>query len=192
MAKGAGAAMAVAVVAGTMAVARPAFAEPTQAGTVVLHVTDYAGTAPAELADAQERVTRFYARIGVRLAWTDGSAQLAARDGALHLDVWILSDEMVERKGVSTGSFGDASRVARRAYLYHPRMVAHARRTGGAAERVLALVLAHEIGHMLLPEHSHAGSGLMRAHWAGRIVDIPDFMPEQVQTIRTLMAAADN
>jgi hypothetical protein len=42
---------------------------------------------------------------------------------------------------------------------------------------------------MLLPEHSHSPSGLMRANWGGRLNRIPDFMPAQAETIRTLVAA---
>jgi hypothetical protein len=188
MAKGAWAAAAV-VAARMVMPGQLASAEPVPAGTVVLHVTDYERVPRPELVEAQDDVTSFYARIGVRLVWADGSALLAAADGALHLDVSILSNEMTEKKRPNAGSFGDASRATRRAYIYHSRIASHAIRTGGSVAKVLALVLAHEAGHMLLPEQSHAPSGLMRANWGGRLNEIPDFMPGQAETIRTLVAA---
>ncbi len=37
---------------------------------------------------------------------------------------------------------------------------------GVEAHRVLALAIAHEIGHVLINSNTHASSGLMRADWA--------------------------
>jgi hypothetical protein len=54
---------------------------------------------------------------------------------------------------------------------------------------MLGFVLAHEIGHMLLPRYSHTALGLMKAAWVGTITGIPEFLPEQAATIRTLLAA---
>ena len=64
-------------------------------------------------------------------------------------------------------------------------------RTNGDPATTLALVLAHEIGHLLLPEYSHAPSGLMRAHWEGRVDNIPSFIPAQATTIRMMLASAN-
>jgi hypothetical protein len=36
---------------------------------------------------------------------------------------------------------------------------------GISLSRLLGCVLAHEIGHLLLGEHSHSRNGLMQAHW---------------------------
>ena len=52
-------------------------------------------------------------------------------------------------------------------------------------------LLAHEIGHVLLPDHSHSPVGIMRATWEDRIVNVPGFTDEQGATMRALLAAAN-
>ena len=84
--------------------------------------------------------------------------------------------------------FGRASRPIRRAYIFYDRILDHARLTGSNVARLLGAVIAHEVGHLLLPAFSHSPTGIMRAHWGGRIVRVPDFTVDQGMTIRTLLA----
>jgi hypothetical protein len=42
----------------------------------------------------------------------------------------------------------------------------HANWNVGLAD-ILGNVMAHELGHLLLGSNSHAGTGIMRAHWQG-------------------------
>jgi hypothetical protein len=158
---------------------------------VVLHVSDLAGVPPRYRADAQRAATRTYERIGVRLVWTDGDAAHAPADGALHLDVIIETGATTDQNHANQAALGEAGRVTRRAYIYYSRIVAHASRTEVDPARLLATVLAHEIGHMLLPEYSHSPVGLMRAEWWGRIPVVPDFTDEQAATIRALLMQAN-
>src|SRR5262249_47183034 len=107
-------------------------------------------------------------------------------DGALHLNVILLSAEMTARRQPAPApmTLGQASRETRRAFIYSARVINHAIQTGSDPSWVLALVLAHEVGHMLLPVYSHTTSGLMRPYWEGRIAAIPDFLPSQAEEIR--------
>lgn len=178
-----------AVAAATFLAAARSFADPAPAATVVLHVADYAKVPAGEMGSAQQAAARVYERIGVQLVWTDGSARLAPADGAVHLDVWILTAEMTHRMKAAPDGFGQASHSTKRAYIHYSRILAYAKQSASDPARVLALVLAHEVGHMLLPEYSHAPSGLMRANWEGRIVGIPDFLPAQANTISRMLMA---
>jgi hypothetical protein len=85
---------------------------------------------------------------------------------------------------------GRASRPTSRAYIFYDRVFDHARMTGSDVSRLLAGVIAHEVGHLLLPALSHAPSGIMRAHWDRQMVRVPDFTVDQGATIRTRLAAA--
>jgi hypothetical protein len=172
----------------------PALASPGDVAPLVLHVTDYAhlktrnlDLKTGDLLEAERLVAGVYARIGVRVVWTDGCAAEAAGDGAVHLDVILLSAEMTDRRQPTPApmTFGQASRETRRAFIYSARVINHAIQTGSDPSWVLALVLAHEVGHMLLPVYSHSASGLMRPYWEGRIAAIPDFLPSQAQEIRS-------
>ena len=166
-----------------------ATASPDAPRSVVLHVRDYARVNAGELAFAQKEAARIYERAGVRLRWTDGSARLAPVDGNLHLDVLILNGSGMERKLPEPTVFGAAGRATGRAYICYPRIVDHIRRRGGNQSILLGFVLAHEIGHLILPENSHSMSGLMRATWEGRMVAVPDFLPAQAKAVRTIVTA---
>jgi len=95
---------------------------------------------------------------------------------------------MAKRRQPDTDAFGQASHMTKRAYIFCERVLAHAQATGSDPGRMLGLVLAHEIGHMLLPGHGYTAVGLMRADWIGTITAIPEFLPEQAETIRTLLS----
>jgi hypothetical protein len=54
---------------------------------------------------------------------------------------------------------------------------------------ILAVAIAHEIGHGLLPPPAHSPTGIMRAAWEGddirHALDGPiEFTPTQAETIR--------
>jgi hypothetical protein len=102
----------------------------------------------------------------------------------------LLDAAMTARESPEPTALGRASYRAKRAAVYIPRVREHARATGSGYARVLALTLAHEVGHLLLPEYSHARSGLMRPTSAGRVVRIPDFMTALAATIWTMLTAA--
>jgi hypothetical protein len=182
--------VAAVVMVGTAIAPGRALGAPPDWPTVVLHVTPMVHVPADRLANAQKIATRTYANIGVRIVWTNGYARAAAPDGALHLDVILVGEAAADSKNSNRTAFGQAGRVIRRAYIYYSRITDHARLTDGDPVWVLALVLAHEVGHMLLPEYSHSLSGLMRAKWEGRIEIVPDFAADQAATIRSLLTTA--
>jgi len=181
---GATAAIVVSVLIGALP-AHGAFARDRDQATVVLHVRDFQGVPRNELAAAQRDASAIYAHIGVRLVWTDGSARLNAVDGCVNVDIVILDKDMADRNNPEPTAFGQASHVTRRAYIYYSRIMAYATRTFTTPDRAMAVVLAHELGHVLLPEYSHTAAGIMRPTLAGRILKLPRFAPEQAITIRT-------
>jgi hypothetical protein len=152
-------------------------------------VTSYERVPAGQLADARRAVVTLYANIGVRVVWAEGVAATAPADGALHLDVVLLTAAMADQQQPNSAAFGQASQATKRAYIFCERALAYAQSTGTDPGRMLGLVLAHEIGHMLLPRYSHTALGLMKAGWIGTITAIPEFLPEQAATIRTLLAA---
>lgn len=166
-----------------------AFADPPLVATVVLHVTDVRPKHAGVPAVVQEAVNNVYADIGVRLLWVDGPSTRSVPDGATHVDV-ILLTAASDRSDADTTVLGKASPETKRVYVFYSRVVKYSMQSGSLPAPVFALVLAHELGHALLPRPSHARSGLMRAQWTGRILWVPAFAPQQAATIRTLLVAA--
>ena len=75
-------------------------------------------------------------------------------------------------------------RAARRAYVFYERSLSLETTTKSLPAIVLATVLAHEIGHLLLPEGSHSQDGLMRAKWFGSMKAVPGFNRRQMTQMR--------
>lgn len=133
-----------------------------------------------------------YGTIGVELIWMQGAAALAPVDGALHLDVLMLSRDAVQQQCLANQLGGDvlgsASEPARRAHVFFGRIANRATLTSGDVSLLLELVIAHEVGHLLLPAQSHSSEGLMQAHRKGRLSTMPSFTDAQGTTIRARLA----
>jgi hypothetical protein len=56
---------------------------------------------------------------------------------------------------------------------------------------VLGTVIAHEVGHLVLPVHSHSKTGIMCADLNMRVPSTGGFTAEQVQTIHAMLALAN-
>jgi hypothetical protein len=160
---------------------------------VVLHLTDYAQVSGADVAAAQRVVTQVYQSADVSVTWAQGAAATAEGDDALHIDVILLSSEMVANKcqgeGIADVTFGTASQPSRRVYLFYNRIAAHAARTNAAVSRLLGALMAHEVGHVLMPSYGHSSDGIMRLTWEGRIVRVPGFTTDQATKIRAGLTA---
>jgi hypothetical protein len=181
----------IGILAASVHASNPASASDGQMPAVVVHVSNCEPASADDRVAAQALVAAVYANVGIRLVWTGGSAAIARADGHRHVDLVILSEAMTRRKRPQPhpDALGESSPVSNRAYVHYSRVVEYARHTGSAAHIVLALAVAHELGHLLLPEKSHARQGLMSASFKGRIGHVPRFDPEQAATMHARLAA---
>lgn len=180
-------AMVVGLLAGTgPAVSASAQTEPTP--TVVVHTGpgEDQTMRPSDLAAVQALVVDVYAKAGVRIEWATSWAYTAPADGRRHLDLVIVNVTPSERRDPDARDLGRANRAAARALVYYDRIVRHAWRTKSDPTFTLALVMAHELGHVLLPEFSHSASGLMRADYGGPVRRMPEFSASQAETLRAM------
>lgn len=159
---------------------------------IVLHVDDYAGISPADRSAAEVEVTRIYERAGVNTLWATGDNQADA--AGLHVRVQLLSRSMAigktNREGLTHTVLGTAAREAGRAYIFTDRIRNLAVREGEPFRLALGRVIAHEVGHLLLPPHSHSERGIMRASTFVRSNGSYDFTTEQGVAIRSMLLAA--
>ena len=160
---------------------------------VVVHVTDYRRIAPRDLGSAEQLAAQVYRAVGVQVIWTDELTDTAQPDGSFHVHVVLLSRAMTamkcQRESVPDSTFGMATKPSRRAYIFYDRIADHAARARFEVSHPLAIVLAHEIGHLLLPAYSHSPSGIMRADLEGSLVRVPHFTNDQGAAIRGLLTA---
>ena len=101
--------------------------------------------------------SQIYADAGITLRWAN------------HCTTGMLVVTMLTRDGEATmiarlrardTVMGFALAGARHVYLFYDRL---SRNVGPRFEQILARVIAHEIGHVLLPAQGHTDRGLMRS-----------------------------
>jgi len=134
--------------------------------TIVLHVVNFAALSHDVLNGARDRVAMVYKDIGVRTVWVDSEEAVRKHlDGGLHLTVMLLPQDLSESKisaeGISNDALGQAHFANGRAYIFCDRVATMLGTKLFAIQ--LGAVIAHEVGHLVLPEKSHSRSGVMRA-----------------------------
>ena len=141
--------------------------------TIALWLRDTARVPDDVLAKAQAGVTLIYSQAGVEIVWLASASQAADLHGAREprITIAILSEDQekrlhpaLARHGVGVALNSPTTR-AHMAYVFYHGVE---RLTGGNGVHlapVLAVAMAHEIGHLLLPYNLHSLTGLMRRNW---------------------------
>jgi hypothetical protein len=140
----------------------------------------------ADLAQMEQVVARSYRAIGVYMIWEHGEVPLDnPRGRRVHLR--LLSRAQADRKilgeQIGTAVLGQTNRPARLACIFCYRIVEASMKFAHDYTHILGLVVAHELGHVLLPAGSHPDSGVMkgRANFWGKIAHET---PEEGEAIR--------
>jgi len=155
---------------------------------LVLELHNFAGAPPAIVHDAEREVTRVYQDIGVRVEWDHGTARSA---GQAALQIVLVAHESGVLRRTRDQIMGAATWTPTGTpviYVFYRRVETEAAHYSVSVAFVLACALAHELGHVLMPERGHSQNGLMRACWNGDDFQRADrgqlrFLPEQVALI---------
>jgi len=145
------------------------------------------------LLEARQQATMIYDAIGVSLVWTNEHG-LAEDAAPVRLVAVVLSEARTEqflrRSDLPSSVLGVAPYETGRVYLFWDRIVRRARENNVRPQIVLARVLAHEIGHHLLPLQGHSEIGIMRSSVDFSVGDPPVFTLLQASSIREFLAEA--
>jgi hypothetical protein len=118
---------------------------------------DFAGKAQAE-------VTRLFALIDIEISWVTEVPPAGTRLRVVSLTMWEPSDRKVPASVLGYTQVAPGKRGTR-AYVFWNRVERASLSFTASLDKVLAVAIAHELGHMLLPDGKHAKSGLMAAPW---------------------------
>jgi hypothetical protein len=161
---------------------------------IVVHVANHATVTMTDLQEAQRQVIAVYRDAGVVVDFTTTPRPILAFGLAHHVELVVLSDEMLAmevRSGYVTAKVvGNASRALMRAYIYYRHLAKHASDTRSPISRALGIAIAHEIAHLLLPRHSHSTNGIMQAQLTGRVTRVPRFTASQAAAMRGFLNEA--
>ena len=132
---------------------------------LVLQLHNFAG-APAAIVDgAQRELTRVYAGIGVPVEWISADPTDAAAR-ALHIILVDREGGVLRRtRDTVLGATMWTDKGTPAIYVFYRRVEAEARRHTVSLALLLSCALAHELGHVLMPDRGHSPEGLMRACW---------------------------
>lgn len=148
----------VLLVTASLGAASSADAADVPAGLhVAVAICDAQQAPPEIVASAQRIASDVYGAIGVVLEWTD--AGCAAGDHSLTVNVITRNATAVD---VTDLTLGFAEPGASVATVLYDRVARFARRYRVKRDVLLGYVMAHEIGHLLLPPNSHSWQGVMR------------------------------
>ena len=130
--------------------------------TIFLFLINEAGVPQAVLASAQAEATRIYEAIGVKLVWSDDVA--TNHHFVLKLIAEPPAGASVDRRAMG-GAPGTKHARGTLAYAYYRRVERLAHNSETDVAQILGPVMAHELGHLLLPHGSDSVVGVMSYGW---------------------------
>jgi hypothetical protein len=147
---------------------------------VSISVHNYADVPAVLLSAAEDQAREIFRHAGLETVWLNCSPKLERLEleprscyfaDTTHLTLKIspraVNAQVRDRIDVLGTAYPDENGVGFFAYVFYDRVqeIAQRRRLGHA---LLADVMAHEIGHLLLGSNSHSISGIMCAHWSDK------------------------
>jgi hypothetical protein len=168
---------------------------------ITVRVYDYAHVGRGTLIAAEKQADFIFRKVGLTMRWcnltTDSAQSLVDSScglpaGSARLDVRIVSRIKAEPGATADSTMGFARENS--ATISDHWSKAADPKGNALSGDILACVIAHEIGHLLLGPNSHSPTGIMRGKWSaeelrgagwGRLV----FTPQQGERIRAEVLA---
>ena len=138
-------------IAGATSVIRAA-ADPVR---ILVQIENYAGISPRTLAAAKAEVEEIFRHAQVSVTWQH------AGDHGRSITLRIVNLETAAGN-LPTSMLGLAVRPRQSAFVFYNRILDVSRRRAVDEGVLIGRVMAHEIGHVLLPPGRHSHYGVMR------------------------------
>ena len=156
-------------------------ADSSAARTIQVTICDFVGVDPGVLAAAEAVASVVYRTAGVTLGWTQ--ANCAGALGGLYVNLVSVDSADGHLAELAVGFAEPGGLTATVLYNRLTRLAHHHHKS---PQIVLGYVMAHELGHLLLPPHSHSATGIMRPTLnldGGANALRVSFTPEQAELI---------
>jgi hypothetical protein len=150
---------------------------------IILHVSDYSGMQPASVVEAKRATEAVFRPAGIDVRWRGWPSTIscevsglpcdAANDGVNevnHFVVVVLPEHMARKIATGPLQFGAAvvseqGGLPTHAYVFADRVKDYATSERAPWSGLLGVMIAHEVGHLLLGNNSHFPAGIMRGQW---------------------------
>ena len=156
-------AAAILVVLLAMSAVDAAAADQTDTPTAVVRLDNIA-LVPVDYLDfAESRAAEVFSSIGVRVTWIDEDTAFREHLRPPFTVVLIKSGAQLLARPAVVDALGFADPGVSRAHVIYDRVEALTARSPRSAASLLGDVIAHELGHLMLPSPRHSARGIMRS-----------------------------
>jgi hypothetical protein len=161
-------------------------------------VSNPANLRPEMLIAAEDDAATIYRVAGVQMTCVNAGRADVGYDYAVDFIVMIVSGKEAGRMaarsnqdamGYAVRDSNDEAGRGGMAFVLFDRVEDRASSHHVSISRVLGQVIAHELGHLLLPSNSHSERGIMRAVWNLRSGLLEYFATAQAEMIRRRLGA---
>jgi hypothetical protein len=191
----------IAIAAGLFGVLPSAAAEPAEPLTILLVAVDHAQVPEQVLTRAKAEAARIYRSAGIKLVWSDTLdfsvpqmiLNIVSKPTGARLTIpGSLAVKAADSRVLGVAP-GHKNRRDLAVWAFYERILDVATILGVDPGLLLGHVIAHEMGHLLLPYDAHSQTGLMRAGWdkfqaANAVVGNLKFNPGESGLIRRSVA----
>ncbi len=163
---------------------------------LVVHVDDRMGVPAGDLAGAKREVEEIFADAGVSILWKEGRFPASVVEtitrgvATRQVAVVLVNNTDDPLPGASGCTLGFAAKRPAVAYAYYNRVIEQSVLYPIDARVLLGRVIAHEMGHVLLPPNSHSLHGIMRGNIDLGLEKPDRFTRDQARVIRAVLAGA--
>lgn len=161
---------------------------------ILVYSWNLAKVPPDVLRDVKAIVNDVMDAAGIRVEWRDVRYPLPVRESPPLARVFAV--DLVNAPTPEDGSehvrldvLGSAAREVNRAFVFVNRVQLAASTLPVDVPTVLAHVISHELGHLLLPPGSHSPDGVMRASLDFARPQSNRFTRQQAETMRSAVAS---
>ena len=144
---------------------------PSDSIEITVRVNNSVQTPAFFLPQAESEAGRIFALSGIRIRWLACAPGLGTEDpcqrvpGESEFVVHIVRTGQTSLDSVFGVAFVGQDGDGKYCDIFFDRIQETDRMTGTGLRRLIAAVIAHELGHLLLGSHSHSFFGIMMPHW---------------------------
>lgn len=133
--------------------------------TIDILITNNGVVTSPVLQAAEDVASRIFRDARIEIHWTQEVTSTPLFSVVMCAEEGPHRGSMLSMDGPFARTLRTRHVVGGRTSVFYDRVLGHALATHRNLTSLLGTVLAHEIGHMLLPDIRHSSSGLMRSGW---------------------------
>jgi hypothetical protein len=161
---------------------------------VFVHIENPTGAVlPETIAGARVELAHIYDGTGVMVeSSTEPDHDRCGRQFTVHvvLLAGAMADRFIKKEGVERRVVAQANSDARRIYVFWDRVGPSVNHQAVAHGDALGLVIAHELGHVMLPGRGHSRNGIMQENYDVYLSYRLKFTAEESVAMRAFIAGA--